>query len=214
MEHRGMLWFGWFGFNAGSALAANGLAARAFLTTNTASAAAMLAWLFFDCSRCRKPSALGACIGAVVGLVAITPAAGFVTVGASICIGIVASIISNIAVHLRSKTSLDDTLDVFPCHGVGGIVGMIMTAVFADSVGLIHGQTETFVNHMLALCVVIPFTVFGSAALYAICHAIIPVRVSKEEEEVGLDLSQHGESIGETLQAGDFDLPRLKIANG
>lgn len=191
----GMLWFGWFGFNAGSALAANGLAARAFLTTNTASAAAMLAWLLFDCSRGRKPTALGACIGAVVGLVAITPAAGFVPVGASISIGIIASVISNIAVHLRTKTSLDDTLDVFPCHGVGGIVGMILTAVFADSVGLIHGQTETFVNHLIALCIVIPFTIIGSAALYAICHAIIPVRVSEEEESIGLDRSQHGESI-------------------
>lgn len=194
----GMLWFGWFGFNAGSALAANGLAARAFLTTNTASAAAMLAWIFFDCTRGRKPSALGACIGAVVGLVAITPAAGFVTVGASIFIGTVASIISNIAVHIRSRTTLDDTLDVFPCHGVGGLVGMVLTAVFADSVGLIHGPTETFINHLLALCIVIPFTVLGSALLYSICHAIIPLRVSPSEEEIGLDLSQHGESLYET----------------
>lgn len=209
----GMLWFGWFGFNAGSALAANGLAARAFLTTNTASAAAMLAWLFFDCSRGRKPSALGTCIGAVVGLVAITPAAGFVTVGASICIGIIASVVSNIAVHLRSRTSLDDTLDVFPCHGVGGIVGMILTAVFADSVGLIHGQTQTFVNHLLALCVVIPFTIIGSAALYAICHAIIPMRVSEEEEAIGLDLSQHGESLEETHQIAERTLPRLHVVN-
>jgi Amt family ammonium transporter len=208
----GMLWFGWFGFNAGSALAANGLAARAFLTTNTASAAAMLAWLFFDCSRGRQPSALGACIGAVVGLVAITPAAGFVTVGASICIGTVASIVSNVAVHLRTKTSLDDTLDVFPCHGVGGIVGMILTAVFADSVGLIHGQTETFVNHLLALCIVTPFTVIGSIALYAICHAIIPLRVSEEEEYIGLDLSQHGESIEDVRRTGYPKQPQEDVA--
>lgn len=194
----GMLWFGWFGFNAGSALAANGLAARAFLTTNTASAAAMLAWLFFDCARGRKPSALGACIGAVVGLVAITPAAGFVTVGASICIGTITSIISNIAVHLRSKTSLDDTLDVFPCHGVGGLIGMVLTAVFADNVGLIHGETATLINHLLALCIVIPFTLIGSVALYSICHLIIPLRVSENEEELGLDISQHGESIDDS----------------
>jgi Amt family ammonium transporter len=206
----GMLWFGWFGFNAGSALAANGLAARAFLTTNTASAAAMLAWLFFDCARGRKPSALGACIGAVVGLVAITPAAGFVTVGASICIGTLASIISNIAVHLRSKTSLDDTLDVFPCHGVGGLVGMLLTAVFADTVGLIHGEATTFINHLIALCIVIPFTLIGSIALYGISHLIIPLRVSEEEEEVGLDISQHGESIDDSPPNTESTQPFLR----
>jgi Amt family ammonium transporter len=193
----GMLWFGWFGFNAGSALAANGLAARAFLTTNTASAAAMLAWLLFDCTRGRKPSALGACIGAVVGLVAITPAAGFVSVGASMFIGTAASIISNIAVHLRSKTSLDDTLDVFPCHGVGGIVGMLLTAVFADKVGLIYGETTTFIHHTYALGFVSAFVLGGSYALYYISDLIIPARVSDAEEEMGLDLSQHGESLDE-----------------
>ena len=113
----GMLWFGWFGFNAGSALAANETAVQAFLTTNTASASAMLAWMFFDAARGRRPSALGACVGAVVGLVAITPAAGFVPVGASIPIGAAAAVISNMAVHWKSKSSIDDTLDVFPCHG-------------------------------------------------------------------------------------------------
>lgn len=191
----GMLWFGWFGFNAGSALAANGLAARAFLTTNTASAAAMLAWIFFDCARGRKPSALGACIGAVVGLVAITPAAGFVSLGASIFIGTCASIISNLAVHMRTKSELDDTLDVFPCHGVGGIVGMILTAVFAEKVGLIHGETSTLINHLYALILVTAFTVTGSYILYHIAHYIIPMRVSDVEEEMGLDRSQHGESL-------------------
>jgi Amt family ammonium transporter len=191
----GMLWFGWFGFNAGSALAANGLAARAFLTTNTASAAAMLAWIFLDGLRGRKPSALGACIGAVVGLVAITPAAGFVPVGASIFIGSFASVVSNIAVHMRTKSDLDDTLDVFPCHGVGGIVGMVLTAVFADKVGLIHGETTTFINHLYALGIVTAFTVLGSFALYQVTNVIIPMRVSEAEEEMGLDLSQHGESL-------------------
>lgn len=191
----GMLWFGWFGFNAGSALAANGLAARAFLTTNTASAAAMLAWIFFDCSRGRKPSALGACIGAVVGLVAITPAAGFVSVGASLFIGIIASLVSNVAVHVRSRTSLDDTLDVFPCHGVGGIVGMVLTAVFADQVGLIHGHTATLISHLYALGIVSAFTLSGSYTLYFLAHSIVPLRVSDVEEELGLDISQHGESI-------------------
>ncbi len=193
----GMLWFGWFGFNAGSALAANGLAAKAFLTTNTASASAMLAWLFFDCARGRKPSALGACIGAVVGLVAITPAAGFVTVGASMFIGVAASIISNIAVHLRTKTTLDDTLDVFPCHGVGGIVGMLLTAVFADKVGLIYGETTTFIYHLYALGIVAIFVLGGSYLLYWLSDMTIPVRVSDAEEEMGLDISQHGESLDE-----------------
>lgn len=198
----GMLWFGWFGFNAGSALAANGLAAKAFLTTNTASAAAMLAWIFFDGAKGRKPSALGACIGAVVGLVAITPAAGFVTVGASIFIGTVASIVSNIAVHLRTKSDLDDTLDVFPCHGVGGVVGMILTAVFADKVGLIYGETDTFINHLYALGIVASFTITGSYLLYLTTHSIIPMRVSSAEEDVGLDISQHGESLESSPSMG------------
>lgn len=207
----GMLWFGWFGFNAGSALAANGLAARAFLTTNTASAAAMLAWLFFDCARGRKPSALGACIGAVVGLVAITPAAGFVTVGSSILIGTIASVVSNIAVHLRTKSSLDDTLDVFPCHGVGGIVGMILTAVFADKVGLIHGETATFMNHLYALGIVATFTLLGSYLLYLACDIVIPVRVSSAEEEMGLDLSQHGETLENAEPVAIAPRPTLRV---
>src|SRR5659263_465995 len=123
----GMLWFGWFGFNAGSALAANSVATIALVNTNTASAAAMLGYLMMDAAMGRKPSAMGAAIGLVVGLVAITPAAGFVNVGASIFIGLAASIICNIAVHYRSSTSVDDTLDVFPAHGMGGISGMFFT---------------------------------------------------------------------------------------
>jgi Amt family ammonium transporter len=189
----GLLWFGWFGFNAGSALAANGLAVTAFVNTNLASASAMLAWLIYDSARGRKPSALGGCIGAVVGLVAITPAAGFVSFGASVFIGIGASIISNIAVHLKSKSTLDDTLDVFPCHGIGGIVGMIATAIFALDGGLITGETSLFFNHLLALVIVCVFTFGGSYLLYYITNAIIPLRVSEEAEEIGLDLTQHNE---------------------
>lgn len=192
----GMLWFGWFGFNAGSALAANETAAMAFLTTNTASAAAMLAWIFFDMARGRKPSAMGACIGAVVGLVAITPAAGFVDVAASLFIGTAASIVSNLAVHWKSRSNLDDTLDVFPCHGVGGIVGMMLTAVFAKDVGLVAGETHVFVQHCLALAVVGAYTFAGSFMVYKITDFIIPLRVAAEEERDGLDVSQHGESIG------------------
>src|SRR5688572_1620265 len=129
----GLLWFGWFGFNAGSALGANALAVSAFATTNTAAAAAGLSWMFFDVLKGKKPSVLGFCIGAVVGLVAITPAAGFVAIPQSITIGVIAAIVSNLAVYYKSKSTLDDTLDVFPCHGVGGMVGMLMTGVFATS---------------------------------------------------------------------------------
>jgi Amt family ammonium transporter len=190
----GMLWFGWFGFNAGSATGANGTAAQAFATTNTASAVAMLGWMFFDWMRGRKPSAMGACIGAVVGLVAITPAAGYVTIRDSVVIGLVASVISNIAVHFKSKSTLDDTLDVFPCHGVGGMVGMICTGIFAQRVGLVYGQTETFLYHLLALGIVGIFTFFGSLILYKVTDLIIPMRVTEGQEHKGLDLSQHGET--------------------
>lgn len=189
----GLLWFGWFGFNAGSALAADTLAVTAFVNTNLASAAAMLAWLLFDASQGRKPSALGGCIGAVVGLVAITPAAGFVGLGASLFIGVIASIISNIAVHVKSRSTLDDTLDVFPCHGIGGIVGMIATAIFATDGGLITGETDLFVKHILALVIVCVFTFGGSYLLYLITNAIIPMRVNEQQEEQGLDISQHNE---------------------
>ncbi len=215
----GMLWFGWFGFNAGSALAANGTAAMAFGTTNTASAAAMLGWMFFDWMRGHKPSALGACIGAVVGLVAITPAAGFVTIRESIVIGLVASVISNLAVSLRSKSTLDDTLDVFPCHGVGGMVGMVATGLFAAKVGLTSGETKTFINHLIALVLVAAFSFIGSLILYKITDLIIPLRVTHEQEDEGLDLSQHGETasgadlLGGSLSNGHAQ-PEMVVGSG
>lgn len=149
----GLLWFGWFGFNAGSALGANADAVIAFANTNIASATAMITWVFYERMLGRKMSALGACIGAVVGLVAITPAAGFVNIGQSMFIGFVASIISNWAINFKNKTGIDDTLDVFPSHGVGGIVGMLLTAVFASEVGLIYNQTSTFYYHVIALII-------------------------------------------------------------
>lgn len=191
----GMLWFGWFGFNAGSALAANGLAVQAFATTNMASASAMITWVMFDALVGRRISAMGACIGAVVGLVAITPAAGFVTLSQSIFIGFAAAIISNLAVYYKQRTSLDDTLDVFPCHGVGGIVGMILTGVFAADVGLIYGETSTFLYHLLALGIVGVFTFFGSLFVYKITSWITTLRVTREEENIGLDISQHSETV-------------------
>ncbi|MFM7839177.1 MAG: ammonium transporter, partial [Chitinophagaceae bacterium] len=126
----GLLWFGWFGFNAGSAVSASPLAVNAFGTTNTAAAAAGLAWMFFDVIKGKKPSVVGFCIGAVVGLVAITPAAGYVGIPQSIMIGLVGALVSNIAISIKQKSKLDDTLDVFPCHGLGGMVGMLLTGVF------------------------------------------------------------------------------------
>jgi Amt family ammonium transporter len=198
----GMLWFGWFGFNAGSALAASTTAVHAFLTTNTASASAMFAWLLVDALRGVRPSAMGACIGAVVGLVAITPAAGFVSVGSSMAIGAFASIISNIAAKWKSTTQLDDTLDVFPCHGVGGIVGMIATGLFADkrvnpagADGLFHGNPELFQYHMIGLLLVGAFVLLGSLMLYKLVDAVSTLRVSADQEAEGLDISQHGESL-------------------
>lgn len=191
----GLLWFGWFGFNAGSALGANADAVIAFANTNVASAVAMITWIFFERFQGRKMSAIGACIGAIVGLVAITPAAGFVNIGQSMFIGFAAAIISNYAIRLKNKTVLDDTLDVFPSHGVGGIIGMILTAVFAKEVGLIYGETTTFIYHLLALVAVGLFTFFGSLALYWIVNKIIPIRVRGDQEERGLDLSQHGEQF-------------------
>jgi Amt family ammonium transporter len=191
----GMLWFGWFGFNAGSALAANATAAMAFASTHAASASAMLAWILLDVARGRRPSALGACIGAVVGLVAITPAAGFVSIPHGIFIGFAASVISNMAVHWKSKSTLDDTLDVFPCHGVGGMVGMVLTGVLARDVGLIWGQTATFKAHLIALVLVSVFSFVGSYAIFRLIDLVLPMRVTPEQEAIGLDLSQHGEFI-------------------
>jgi ammonium transporter, Amt family len=191
----GMLWFGWFGFNAGSALAASEQAALAFAATNTASAAAGLAWISFDVIRRRKASAMGACIGAVVGLVAITPAAGYVTVSQSIVIGTVSSIISNVAVHRKSRSSIDDTLDVFPCHGIGGMVGMIATGIFAADVGLIYGHSRVFLVQLVTLTIAAPYAFLGSWVLYKLTDAIIPLRVSERQELIGLDITQHDETV-------------------
>lgn len=198
----GLLWFGWFGFNAGSAVAASPLAVSAFATTNVAAAAAGISWILFDVARGRKLSALGFCIGAVVGLVAITPASGFVTIPVSIFIGIIAGATSNFFAHLRSKSRIDDTLDVFPCHGIGGMVGMIMTGIFASKAvnsaavdGLAYGGTHLFLIHMLALVLVSAFAFCGSFALLKLTDLIIPLRVSAEEEILGLDMSQHEEQL-------------------
>ncbi|MFI5192448.1 MAG: ammonium transporter [Chitinophagales bacterium] len=197
----GLLWFGWFGFNAGSAGAASSLSVSAFATTNTAAAAAGLSWMFFDVLKGKKPSVLGFCIGAVVGLVAITPAAGFVAIPQSIFIGVVAAVISNTAVYYRSKTKLDDTLDVFPCHGIGGIVGMLMTGIFATKTvnplggadGWFYGNFSFFWIQVKALMIVVPYSFLMSYGIFKFINFILPLRVTQAEEEEGLDASQHAE---------------------
>ncbi|MEH6307333.1 ammonium transporter [Olivibacter sp. CPCC 100613] len=200
----GLLWFGWFGFNAGSAFGANQLAASALATTTTASAAAALAWIFFDAARGKKPSALGVSIGVVVGLVAITPAAGFVTVPHSLIIGVVTSIICNLLVEWRTtRSNVDDTLDVFPSHGVGGMVGMLLTGVFASkhvnpvvtTDGLFFGETTLFWAQLIGLIGSVAYTFVVAFILLRVTNAISKLRVSPEEEEMGLDISQHGEKL-------------------
>jgi ammonium transporter, Amt family len=145
-----------------------------------------------------------------VGLVAITPAAGYVSIGESMFIGTVASVISNLCVHWKNKAStLDDTLDVFPCHGVGGMVGMLMTGLFAKDVGLTSGHAYTFLVHCGALLFVAAFSFGGSYVLYKLTDLIIPLRVSSDQEELGLDLSQHGEVMQETAAVSGSPEPLL-----
>jgi Amt family ammonium transporter len=196
----GLLWFGWFGFNAGSALGANALSVSAFATTNTAAAAAGLAWMFFDVLKGKKPSVLGFCIGAVVGLVAITPAAGFVAIPQSIFVGAFAALVSNIAVYYKSKSRLDDTLDVFPCHGIGGMVGIILTGFFATKTvngagndGFFYGNPAFLLTQLKALAIVVPYSFIMSYGIFKFINLVLPMRVSKEDEELGLDASQHNE---------------------
>ncbi|MBY0536006.1 MAG: ammonium transporter [Chitinophagaceae bacterium] len=198
----GLLWFGWFGFNAGSAVGATPLAVNAFGTTTTAASAAGLGWMFFDVIKGKKPSVLGFCIGAVVGLVAITPAAGYVGVPQSIIIGLVGAIISNVAVGIKQKSTLDDTLDVFPCHGVGGMVGMLLTGVFANPdvhgikdgpVGLFYGNPAFFFTQLKAMAIVATYSFVVAFAIFKFINILLPLRVTEEEEEIGLDASQHDE---------------------
>jgi Amt family ammonium transporter len=200
----GLLWFGWFGFNAGSALSAGSLAVTAFATTNTAAAAAGLSWMFFDVMRGKKPSVLGFCIGAVVGLVAITPGAGYVAIPQSIFIGVLAALISNIAVYYKSKSKLDDTLDVFPCHGIGGMTGILLTGIFASKAvnaagnnGLWYGNAAFLLTQFKALLIVSVYSFVVSFAIFKFINFILPLRVTEEEEELGLDESQHNEKYME-----------------
>jgi Amt family ammonium transporter len=193
-----MLWFGWYGFNAGSALEANGLAASAFVTTTVAAAAAAFTWMIISWIQ-RRPSVLGTVTGAVAGLVAITPAAGFVTPTGAIAIGIGAGVICYFCLLLiKTKLHFDDSLDVFAVHGVGGIWGAIATGIFASSSvngysGLLEGNVQQFLIQLLAVAVVASFTFVMTMIIGKVVQKTMGLRVSSQEEVVGLDLSQHGE---------------------
>ncbi len=196
----GLLWFGWFGFNAGSAVAANGLAASAFMVTNTAAAAAMITWVLASYLRGRKVSVVGAACGAVAGLVAITPASGFVGVGGALIIGLIAGGLCFSATLLRERLKVDDALDVFAVHGVGGTLGAVATGVFATALvqpaytGLLEGNGQQLLNQLIAVGATIAYAVVSTFAIVKVVDLILGIRVNKEYEEAGLDLSVHGEA--------------------
>jgi Amt family ammonium transporter len=192
-----LLWFGWFGFNAGSALGANGAAANAFVTTNTAAATAAFVWILLSW-RNRKPTLMGAVTGAVAGLVAITPAAGFVSPMASIAIGGVAAAVCYFAMNFKAKRGFDDSLDVMSVHGVGGIWGALATGIFATAAvggfdGALAGNWEQLSNQAIAVVAVMAYSFIGTWIIGKILDKTMGLRVKEIEEVVGLDLSQHGE---------------------
>lgn len=198
-----LLWFGWFGFNAGSALGASGLAAHAFVTTFVAAAAAMLLWTAVDTIKDGKPTTMGGCIGVVAGLVAITPAAGFVSVSSALIIGATAGILCNLISRLvKGKFKVDDTLDVFACHGIGGLIGCIMTGLLATTAvndggadGLLLGGSELFSANLAAAFAVAAYSVVATFIILKVVNVITPLRVSDADETAGLDASQHGEVV-------------------
>lgn len=196
----GLLWFGWFGFNAGSALAANGLAGAAFINTNTAAAVAAVAWMFTEWIHSRKPTVLGLASGAIAGLVAITPAAGFVNISGAIIIGLAAGVVTFFSVAaLKPRLGYDDTLDAFGIHGVAGTLGAILTGVFADpsinaaGKGLLYGNPGQLWIQLIAAIVTIAYTAVVTALIFMSIKAVVGLRVDVEEEIEGLDESQHGE---------------------
>jgi ammonium transporter, Amt family len=198
----GLLWFGWFGFNGGSALAADSVAVSAVVVTNLAAAAAAVSWMLLDWIIKGKPSAIGISVGAVCGLAAITAASGYVTVSAAVIIGLAAGVISNLVANWRSgRSRIDDTLDVFACHGIGGIIGAVAVGLFATLMvnningvnGLFYGNAYQLEVQVLAVAVVAAFSFAGSYLLLKLVNVFSPLRVSAEEEDAGLDISQHGE---------------------
>lgn len=193
----GLLWFGWFGFNAGSALAANGIAANAFVTTNTAAAIAAVTWVFVEWMHRGKPTTLGAISGAVAGLGTITPASGFVSPASSMIIGLAAGALCYWSVSvLKPKAGYDDSLDVFGIHGVGGTLGTISVGFFASvgATGLLFGNPGQLIKQLIGVATTVALAGLGTYVILKIVDAAIGIRVSTDEEVEGLDLSQHGES--------------------
>jgi Amt family ammonium transporter len=195
-----VLWFGWFGFNGGSALAANAIAVSALVVTNLSAAASAISWMFVDMAKKGKASAVGISVGAVAGMVAITPASGYVGVMPAIIIGLVAGVVSNLVSNWRARTKLDDSLDVFACHGAGAIWGLLATGLFASTTlnpsganGWLYGNPALFGIQAFAVAVVALFSFVGSYTLLKVINLITPIRVSAEEEDAGLDISEHGE---------------------
>lgn len=186
-----LLWFGWFGFNAGSALAANQSAVLAFVTTNTSAAMAMITWLVLDWILKRVPSVIGAATGAVAGLVAITPAAGFVSVQSALAIGVGVSVLCYVAVLFKNKKELDDALDVWGVHGVGGIWGAVATGIFAMGVGLIAGNLHQFLVQVVGVLATIVYSVVVTWIILKVIDRLLGLRVEAKEEEIGLDIALH-----------------------
>ena len=205
----GLLWFGWFGFNAGSALAADGLAIHALLTTNTAAASAMLSWMLIEKLVIGKPTVVGACTGAVVGLVAITPGAGFVSLWSSIIIGFLVSPFCFYFISvIKQKLQLDDALDAFGCHGVGGIFGGIMTGIFADpavggKAGLFYGNVQLFLAQLESIIFTIVFAGLLSFVIISVIKFFMPIRVTDSEEALGMDRIEHDETAYPTFMGLD-----------
>lgn len=205
----GLLWFGWFGFNAGSALAADGLAIHALLTTNTAAASAMLSWMLIEKLVIGKPTVVGACTGAVVGLVAITPGAGFVSLWSSIIIGFLVSPFCFYFISvIKQKLQLDDALDAFGCHGVGGIFGGIMTGIFADpavggKAGLFYGNVHLFLAQLESIVFTIVFAGLLSFVIISVIKFFMPIRVTDSEEALGMDRIEHDETAYPTFMGLD-----------
>ncbi len=212
-----LLWFGWFGFNAGSALAANGLAASAFVVTNTAAAAAALSWIFAEWLHHGKPTMLGAASGAVAGLVGITPASGFVTPLSSIVIGLVAGVVCYLGVSVvKSKFGYDDALDAFGVHGIGGTWGAIATGIFCSTAvnpagkdGLIYGNAAQVGTQAIGVLATVAFAAIGTLIILKVVGLVTKLRATEEEEELGLDLAMHGEDaypdiVGGSVMGGKF----------
>jgi len=207
----GILWFGWFGFNAGSALSASALAVTALVNTHAAAAAALACWLLLDLMRSRRTTAVGAATGAIVGLVAITPAAGFVTPRAALAIGALAAAAVYVAMQLRARTKIDDALDVFACHGVAGILGALLTGVFATKAvnpagadGLLAGNAAQLGVQALAVVATMALSGAFTAGIIGVLGALMPIRASLGDELTGLDATEHGEEAYHTGDIGEI----------